>query len=143
MEPTSCFKNAIMDWLLEYWTWKPYSFWKGVDYCSNQKSISDWTMWTCDDRLEPFQHGRKCELELLVNRMLSRAFFAHLHVDELLEVLVSIHGRKKIVYGRGSHKIFLYRKYLLSTVFAVFLQCSFFIFRIPRQIKQFYWSLEG
>ena len=63
-------------------------------------------MWTCDDGSEPFQHGirhgGKGELELLVNRMLSRAFFAHLHLDELLEVLVRIHGQKNSLQAKLS-----------------------------------------
>ena len=77
-----------------------------MDHCSNQKPISDWTMWTRDDGSEPFQHGirhgGKGELELLVNRMLSRAFFAYLHLDELLEVLVRIHGQKNSLQAKLS-----------------------------------------
>ena len=63
-------------------------------------------MRTRDDGSELFQHGVRhggkgefeCCVELLVNvvnGMLSRAFFAYLHLDELVEILVCIHGRKK------------------------------------------------
>lgn len=38
--------------------------------------------------------GGKGELELFLNRMLSRTFFAYLHLKELLEVHLRIHGRK-------------------------------------------------
>ena len=69
-------------------------------------------MWTRDDGSEPFQHGirhgGKGELELLVNRMLTRAFFTHLHLDELLEVLVRIHGRK------NSSQVKLSQDFLIS-----------------------------
>ena len=44
----------------------------------------------------------KVSEELVVNRMLSRAFFAFLHLDELLEGLVSIHGRKNSLRARLS-----------------------------------------
>ena len=72
--------------------------------CFEKAQISDWATWTRDDGLEPFQHGvkhgGKGELELFVNRMLSRAFFAYLHLDKLLEVLVCIHGKKKSLQAK-------------------------------------------
>lgn len=63
-------------------------------------------MRTCDDVQEPFQHGVRhsgegefeCCGELLVNvvnGMLSRAFFAYLHLNEIVQILVCIHGKKK------------------------------------------------
>ena len=62
--------------------------------------------------------------------MLSRAFFAYLHLDKLLEVVVSIHGRKNRLRAKLSRDFLISEIFAIDCVLSVFTICSLFIFRI-------------